>query len=275
MEPLAAALKGSEQIGFTILSLTVSLIAVLIPLLFMGDVVGRLFREFAVTLSITILVSAVVSLTLTPMMCARLLRRRPAAEQGRFYRASERVFERILAFYGRTLEVVLEHQHGDPRSWPSGRSSPRPPLPRDPQGVLPGAGHRRDPRRLRGRRRPSPSRRWPARQQALAQVDPRGPRGREPVVVHRRRRHQHDAQQRPHPDQPEAARRARSASASEVIRRLQPRPRPRGRRHHALHAAGAGPDGRGPGQPDAVPVHPGGARMRTSSPSGRRVSWRG
>src|SRR5437773_4971286 len=72
--PLAAALKGSEQIGFTILSLTVSLIAVLIPLLFMGDIVGRLFREFAVTLSVTILVSAVVSLTLTPMMCARLLR---------------------------------------------------------------------------------------------------------------------------------------------------------------------------------------------------------
>jgi multidrug efflux pump len=109
-EPLAAALKGSEQIGFTILSLTVSLIAVLIPLLFMGDVVGRLFREFAVTLSVTILVSAFISLTLTPMMCARLLRHKPESEQGRFYIASERVFERIIAFYGRTLEWVLEHQ---------------------------------------------------------------------------------------------------------------------------------------------------------------------
>jgi multidrug efflux pump len=109
-EPLAAALKGSEQIGFTILSLTVSLIAVLIPLLFMGDVVGRLFREFAVTLSVTILVSAFISLTLTPMMCARLLRHKPESEQGRFYVASERVFERIIAFYGRTLEWVLEHQ---------------------------------------------------------------------------------------------------------------------------------------------------------------------
>ena len=85
-----AALKGSEQIGFTIVSLTVSLIAVLIPLLFMGDIVGRLFREFAVTLSVTILVSAVVSLTLTPMMCAKLLRHTPESEQGRFYRASER-----------------------------------------------------------------------------------------------------------------------------------------------------------------------------------------
>jgi multidrug efflux pump len=110
MPPLEAALRGSEQIGFTILSLTVSLIAVLIPLLFMGDVVGRLFREFAVTLSVTILVSAFVSLTLTPMMCARLLRRRPASEQGGFYRRSETAFEAIIAFYGRTLRWVLGHQ---------------------------------------------------------------------------------------------------------------------------------------------------------------------
>jgi multidrug efflux pump len=110
MEPLKAALKGAEQIGFTILSLTVSLIAVLIPLLFMGDVVGRLFREFAVTLSVTILVSAVVSLTLTPMMCARLLRHKPESQQGRFYRASERAFEKIIDFYGRTLTWVLRHQ---------------------------------------------------------------------------------------------------------------------------------------------------------------------
>jgi multidrug efflux pump len=110
MDPLHAALKGSKQIGFTIVSLTVSLIAVLIPLLFMGDVVGRLFREFAVTLAITILVSAVVSLTLTPMMCARLLKHKPQAQQGRFYRASERVFESVIAFYGRTLEVILRHQ---------------------------------------------------------------------------------------------------------------------------------------------------------------------
>jgi multidrug efflux pump len=109
-KPLAAALKGSEQIGFTILSLTVSLIAVLIPLLFMGDIVGRLFREFAVTLSVTILISAAVSLTLTPMMCARLLRHVPEAEQRRFYRSSGRVFTRVLAFYERTLAWVLRHQ---------------------------------------------------------------------------------------------------------------------------------------------------------------------
>ena len=86
--PLEAALKGSQQIGFTILSLTVSLIAVLIPLLFMGDVVGRLFREFAITLGVTILISAVVSLTLTPMMCARILKHVPEERQGRFYHAS-------------------------------------------------------------------------------------------------------------------------------------------------------------------------------------------
>ncbi len=110
MAPLEAALKGSEQIGFTILSLTVSLIAVLIPLLFMGDVVGRLFREFAVTLSVTILISAFVSLTLTPMMCAKLLRHKAASEQTRFYRASERAFQKVIDFYGRTLTWVLRHQ---------------------------------------------------------------------------------------------------------------------------------------------------------------------
>ena len=108
--PLQAALKGSEQIGFTIISLTVSLIAVLIPLLFMGDVVGRLFREFAITLAVTILVSAVVSLTLTPMMCSKILSHKPESERSRFYRASERVFERVIRFYGRTLQWVLRHQ---------------------------------------------------------------------------------------------------------------------------------------------------------------------
>ena len=109
-EPLQAALKGAEQIGFTIVSLTVSLIAVLIPLLFMGDVVGRLFREFAVTLAVTIIISAVVSLTLTPMMSARILRHNPAAQQTRFYRVSERAFESMIAFYGRTLKFVLRFQ---------------------------------------------------------------------------------------------------------------------------------------------------------------------
>jgi len=108
--PMQAAMKGAEQIGFTIISLTVSLIAVLIPLLFMGDVVGRLFREFAVTLAVTIILSAVVSLTLTPMMCARILRHTPQEQQGRFYKVSERVFDNMIAFYGRTLKFVLGYR---------------------------------------------------------------------------------------------------------------------------------------------------------------------
>jgi multidrug efflux pump len=108
--PMEAAFKGSEQIGFTIVSLTVSLIAVLIPLLFMSDIVGRLFREFAVTLSVTILASAVVSLTLTPMMCSKLLKHQSEANQGRFYRASENAFNSIIAFYGKTLKWVLGWQ---------------------------------------------------------------------------------------------------------------------------------------------------------------------
>ena len=120
--PLQAALKGAGQIGFTIVSLTVSLIAVLIPLLFMGDIVGRLFREFAVTLAVTILVSAVVSLTLTPMMCAKLLKTRPKEENGEtgaparqrsgnaLARAAENSLNRVIAFYGRTLKFVLKYQ---------------------------------------------------------------------------------------------------------------------------------------------------------------------
>ena len=108
--PLDAALKGSAQIGFTIISLTVSLIAVLIPLLFMGDIVGRLFREFAITLAVTILVSAAVSLTLTPMMSAKLLKHRKPGEKGRFYEVTEDYYNRVIAFYGRTVRWVLKHQ---------------------------------------------------------------------------------------------------------------------------------------------------------------------
>jgi multidrug efflux pump len=108
--PLEAALKGSEQIGFTIISLTVSLIAVLIPLLFMGEVVGRLFREFAITLAVAILISALVSLTLTPMMCARFLHHTPEEKQGRFFRATGAFFESVIARYGVMLDWVLERQ---------------------------------------------------------------------------------------------------------------------------------------------------------------------
>ena len=109
--PLAAALKGAKQIGFTLISLTLSLIAVLIPLLFMADVVGRLFREFAITLAVAILISLVVSLTLTPMMCARLLKREPKEqEQSRFYKASGAWIDWLIARYGSLLQWVLKHQ---------------------------------------------------------------------------------------------------------------------------------------------------------------------
>ena len=109
-KPLDAALKGSEEIGFTIISLTISLLAVLIPLLFMGDVVGRLFHEFAVTLAVTIIISAIVSLTLVPMLCAKLLKHRPEEKRGRFDRGAEHVFDWIIARYSAGLDVVLDHQ---------------------------------------------------------------------------------------------------------------------------------------------------------------------
>jgi multidrug efflux pump len=110
MEPLAAAYEGSREIGFTILSLTFSLIAVLIPLLFMGDMVGRLFREFSITLAVAILISAVVSLTFTPMLCARLLRHLPDDQHGPFFRVTGRAFERVIAAYDRQLDWVLRHR---------------------------------------------------------------------------------------------------------------------------------------------------------------------
>ena len=109
-KPLQAALKGAEQVGFTILSLTVSLIAVLIPLLFMSDIAGRLFRQFAVTLAVTIVLSALISLTLTPMMASRLLHFTPEEKQGRFYHESGRILQKVIDFYGRTLKVVLRYQ---------------------------------------------------------------------------------------------------------------------------------------------------------------------
>jgi multidrug efflux pump len=109
-DPMAAALKGSKQIAFTIISLTFSLVAVLIPLLFMGEVVGRLFREFAITLAVAILISAFVSLTLTPMMAARLMKHTPPEKQGRFYRRSGEFFDRMIERYGRMLDWVLRHQ---------------------------------------------------------------------------------------------------------------------------------------------------------------------
>jgi multidrug efflux pump len=108
--PHEAALIGSEQIGFTIISLTISLVAVLIPLLFMGDVVGRLFREFAITLAVTILISAAVSLTLVPMACAKLLRPASQARENAFQRWNREWFDALIRGYGRVLAWVLDRQ---------------------------------------------------------------------------------------------------------------------------------------------------------------------
>ncbi len=109
LKPMDAALKGAGEVGFTVLSISVSLVVVFIPLLLMGGIIGRLFREFAVVLSTAILVSLVISLTTTAMMCSRLLRYRKPEEHGKIYRASERVFKAILDWYARCLRVVLRH----------------------------------------------------------------------------------------------------------------------------------------------------------------------
>ena len=109
MDPFAAALKGAREIGFTVFSISMSLIAVFIPLLLMGGIVGRLFREFAVTLSTAILVSMVISLTTTPMMCAHFLKHKKDAKHGRIYMASERFFDWVLSLYRRSLHWVLEN----------------------------------------------------------------------------------------------------------------------------------------------------------------------
>ena len=150
--PLDAALKGSGQIGFTIISLTVSLIAVLIPLLFMGDIVGRLFREFAITLSVTILISAGVSLTLTPMMCSKLLKHRPLASQGWFYRVSEHGWQWVVDRYAVDASRCAAPPNAHSVRHP-GHLGPDPVyVCGRPQGLLPRAGYRSDSGHLSGPR---------------------------------------------------------------------------------------------------------------------------
>ena len=230
-DPKQAALEGSGQIAFTVVSLTVSLIAVLIPLLFMSDVVGRLFSEFAVTLSVTILISAVVSLTLVPMLCAQLLRRRPghaAAGQPQSHLEAEalgaRWFGRMISFYDRCLIVVFRHQPLTLADRRRHHRADRRALHRDPQGLLPGPGHRPDPGRHRGaaKRLLRGDERAPAR---ARRRHPGRSRRREPDLVRRRRRHQPDAQLGPHADQPEAARRPQRHARARSSGACSARPR--------------------------------------------------
>ena len=195
--PLQAALKGAQEIGFTLISLTISLIAVLIPLLFMADVVGRLFREFAITLAVSILISLVVSLTLTPMMCARLLKQMHRESQGWFYRKSGAILDGIVTGYGHMLKWVLAQQPLTLLVALGTLVADRGAVHGGAQGLLPGAGHGRDSGDHRG---------------AAVGVllgdgraaagggsrDPAGAGRHGPLVVHRRRRQQRDAQQRAH-----------------------------------------------------------------------------
>ena len=253
-DPLKAALEGSEQIGFTIVSLTISLIAVLIPLLFMGDIVGRLFREFAITLSVTILVSAVVSLTLTPMMCARLLKHDPQAQNKPFYKWSENAFERIIAFYGRTLKVVLEHQTITLIVAVLTLCATIVLYIIIPKGFFPVQDTGSHPGHFPGRR----NNLFPRDGRASAsarQSDPARSRRSKSFFVHWRGRHQHHAEQRAHPHQSQAARRSRWSH--QCHRRDSP-PATRAcesRWHPAFHAARAGPHRRRPREPHAISVH--------------------
>ncbi len=198
--PLQAALRGSEQIGFTIISLTVSLIAVLIPLLFMGDVVGRLFREFAITLSVTILISAVVSLTLVPMACAKLLKPEPETHENAFQRYSREGFDRIIEIYGRMLNWVLDRQTFVLMIALGHIRPDRPALRRHSQGILPASGYRRHSGDLGGAAVRF-LRRDGGTSAATRQHHPQGSRRRKPFFFYRRRRNKYHPQQRPDPDQ--------------------------------------------------------------------------
>ena len=253
--PRDAALKGSQQIGFTIISLTVSLIAVLIPLLFMGDVVGRLFHEFAITLAATIVISAVVSLTLVPMLCAKLLRPTPAGQGGHGHAATGgRFFQGLLRLYASLLNVVLNHQVATlivalATFFVTGYlyvAIPKGFFPIQDTGIIQGVTQAAQDDSLRQ------DGRAPA---GLGQGDLGGFGRRKPVLVHRRRRLQRHAQLRPFPHQSQAAREA------PIDRQRDHSPLAAGdrrrRRHFAVHAAGAGSVDRHRRQRHPISVHAG------------------
>jgi HAE1 family hydrophobic/amphiphilic exporter-1 len=250
--PWEAALRGSREIGFTVLSMTISLAAVFIPLLFMGGILGRLFREFAVTIGASVLVSGFVSLTLTPMLCSRFLRPPHEQRHGRFYQASERVFDRALGLYSADPGARLARRAG------GHRLAVQP----DPQGVHPGRGHRPDRRFHRGH--PGDLLRVAGGPPAAALGDPRqGPERGRLHVLGRLARQQHRPQQRPLPDPPEAARPAAAGQGGD-----------RGAAAQALGDpghAGVPPDPahhphRRPAHQEPVPVHaPGVGHLRALS----------
>ncbi len=205
--PLAAALKGSQQIGFTIISLTVSLIAALIPLLFMGEIVGRLFHEFAITLAVTIVISAAVSLTLVPMLCARLLHHRPTVRPRRLGLARGAGLSVDHRPIRARLDLGARSSAAHPRRGRHHPGGDAAALRVHPEGLLSRSGYRRDSRHLRGGADHLVFRHGGAPAGARRR-DSQGPGRAVPELVHRRRRRQHDLEQRPLPDQLEAARRA-------------------------------------------------------------------
>ena len=269
--PLEAAYRGARQIGFTIVSLTVSLVAVFIPLLFMTGVVGRLFNEFAVVLSTSVIVSAVVSLTLTPMMCGRLLRREERPSW--LTRWFERGFDASARFYHRTLMVALRPQGIDAagRAWPrwSARSVlylviPKGFLPQQDTGVIVAVTEAAQSASIP---------RMQTLQTAAGRDRAAGPGGDRRVVVRRRRVDQRDAEHRPADHRAQAA--AASATTSQiVIARLQPR-HGRHARHERVHAAGAGHPDRHPHQPHPVPIHADRHRRARAQPLGAAPARRG
>ena len=214
--PLQAALKGSAQIGFTIISLTVSLIAVLIPLLFMPDVVGRLFREFAITLAVTIVISAVVALTLVPMMCAKILRHRRPSEMSLMARRSQQWFDALIAQYGRLLTWVLDHQPLTLMVAVGTLGSYRIPLHRNPERLFPGSGHRAHSRDFGGSAL-GLLRSDGAAPAGIGGSHPQGSRCRQPLFLYWRRWRQFNSQYRAISDQPQTAR-----SASQHGQRCNP-----------------------------------------------------
>ncbi len=256
MSPLEASLQGAGEIGFTIMSISLSLIAVFIPLLLMGGIVGRLFREFAITVTLTIVVSAFVALTLSPMMCSLFLRNEHNVRHGRFYQASERVFDRSLALYERGLDFVLARQGADAHRVRRHHRTCRHPLRGGAQGLLPAGGHEPDQRhhrRLAGHL-------LHGDEQEGAAVDGGRLEGPGRLRVDGIPRRRPPAQQRLHHAHAEAARSAQGERGSD-----HPPAAPEARQSAGrddLPAVGPGRERRRTDFTHPVPVHPAGRQPR-------------
>ena len=255
--PFQAAIKGSREIGFTVLSISCSLIAVFIPLLLMGGIIGRLFREFALTVTAAIAISALVSLTLAPMMCARFMQRAPD-KHGRIYRFVERGFEALTSFYqahARHRATAPEnHDRRVLRHHGANRGAGHP----NPEGLLPDPGHRDDP----GLRRSRPghlARRDDAADDPDGRRDHARPRRRGTGIVHRQLRRRADRQHRARLHRAQAARRARAVIVADHRSAAAAARQDPGRKH--VSAADAGYHRRRPHCPRKLPVHAAGFRV--------------